>query len=86
MQKFFRAAIQTNDIDGLRFGVCVLRLHSYAMQRYILVQERQPISVDDLKDTNCILVIGAIPTDGHPVTVSKIQAICHETKFRLHNY
>ena len=70
MQKFFRAAIQTNNIDG-----CARVCHSptaLGMQRTFGTGAATN-SIDDLKDTNCILVIGANPTDGHPVTGAKFK-------------
>jgi len=36
-------------------------------------------SIDDLKDTNCILVIGANPTDAHPVTGAKLKQFAMKT-------
>src|SRR5690606_6320720 len=36
-------------------------------------------SIDDLKDTNCILVIGANPTDAHPVTGAKMKQFVMKT-------
>ena len=70
MQKFFRAAIQTNNIDG-----CARVCHSptaLGMQRTFGTGAATN-SIDDLKDTYCILVIGANPTDGHPVTGAKFK-------------
>jgi len=70
MQKFFRAVIQTNNIDG-----CARVCHSptaLGMQRTFGTGAATN-SVDDLKDTNCIMVIGANPTSGHPVTGAKMK-------------
>ncbi|MCH9659977.1 MAG: formate dehydrogenase subunit alpha [Bacteroidetes bacterium] len=70
MQKFFRAVIQTNNIDG-----CARVCHSptaLGMQRTFGTGAATN-SIDDLKDTNCILVIGANPTDAHPVTGAKMK-------------
>lgn len=70
MQKFFRAVIQTNNIDG-----CARVCHSptaLGMQRTFGTGAATN-SVDDLKDTNCIMVIGANPTAGHPVTGAKLK-------------
>jgi len=70
MQKFFRAVIQTNNIDG-----CARVCHSptaLGMQRTFGTGAATN-SVDDLKDTNCIMVIGANPTSGHPVTGAKLK-------------
>jgi formate dehydrogenase major subunit len=70
MQKFYRAVIQTNNIDG-----CARVCHSptaLGMQRTYGTGAATN-SIDDLKDTNCILVIGANPTDAHPVTGAKMK-------------
>jgi len=70
MQKFFRAVVQTNNIDG-----CARVCHSptaLGMQRTFGTGAATN-SVDDLKDTNCIMVIGANPTAGHPVTGAKLK-------------
>ncbi len=70
MQKFFRAVINTNNIDG-----CARVCHSptaLGMQRTFGTGAATN-SIDDLKDTNCILVIGANPTDAHPVTGAKLK-------------
>ncbi|MGV6828086.1 MAG: formate dehydrogenase subunit alpha [Flavobacteriales bacterium] len=70
MQKFFRAVIQTNNIDG-----CARVCHSptaLGMQRTFGTGAATN-SIDDLKDTNCIMVIGANPTDAHPVTGAKLK-------------
>lgn len=70
MQKFFRAVIGTNNIDG-----CARVCHSptaLGMQRTFGTGAATN-SIDDLKDTNCIMVIGANPTDAHPVTGAKLR-------------
>ncbi|WP_445383101.1 formate dehydrogenase subunit alpha [Robiginitalea sp. IMCC43444] len=70
MQKFFRAVIQTNNIDG-----CARVCHSptaLGMQRTFGTGAATN-SIEDLKHTNCILVIGANPTDAHPVTGAKLK-------------
>ncbi|MEL6809911.1 MAG: formate dehydrogenase subunit alpha [Bacteroidota bacterium] len=70
MQKFFRAVIRTNNIDG-----CARVCHSptaLGMQRTFGTGAATN-SIDDLKDTNCIMVIGANPTDAHPVTGAKLK-------------
>jgi formate dehydrogenase major subunit len=70
MQKFFRAVIQTNNIDG-----CARVCHSptaLGMQRTFGTGAATN-SIADLKYTNCILVIGANPTDAHPVTGAKLK-------------
>ncbi|NNF81849.1 MAG: formate dehydrogenase subunit alpha [Flavobacteriaceae bacterium] len=70
MQKFFRAVINTNNIDG-----CARVCHSptaLGMQRTFGTGAATN-SIEDLKHTNCILVIGANPTDAHPVTGAKLK-------------
>lgn len=70
MQKFFRAVLSTNNIDG-----CARVCHSptaLGMQRTYGTGAATN-SIDDLKDTNCIMVIGANPTDAHPVTGAKLK-------------
>lgn len=70
MQKFFRAVIQTNNIDG-----CARVCHSptaLGMQRTFGTGAATN-SIEDLKYTNCIMVIGANPTDAHPVTGAKLK-------------
>jgi formate dehydrogenase major subunit len=70
MQKFYRAVINTNNIDG-----CARVCHSptaLGMQRTYGTGAATN-SIDDLKDTNCIMVIGANPTDAHPVTGAKMK-------------
>ncbi len=70
MQKFFRAVINTNNIDG-----CARVCHSptaLGMQRTFGTGAATN-SIDDLKDTHCIMVIGANPTDAHPVTGAKLK-------------
>ena len=76
MQKFFRAVIQTNNIDG-----CARVCHSptaLGMQRTFGTGAATN-SVDDLNDTNCIMVIGANPTAGHPVTGAKLKQFAMKT-------
>ena len=70
MQKFMRAVIGTNNIDG-----CARVCHSptaLGMQRTFGTGAATN-SIEDLKHTDCILVIGANPTEGHPVTGAKIK-------------
>ena len=70
MQKFLRAVIGTNNIDG-----CARVCHSptaLGMQR-VFGTGAATNSVDDLNYTNCIMVIGANPTDAHPVTGAKLK-------------
>ncbi len=70
MQKFIRAVIGTNNIDG-----CARVCHSptaLGMQRTFGTGAATN-SIIDLKHTNCIMVIGANPTDAHPVTGAKLK-------------
>uniref|UniRef100_UPI004049B0CE formate dehydrogenase subunit alpha n=1 Tax=Fulvivirga sp. TaxID=1931237 RepID=UPI004049B0CE len=70
MQKFMRAVVGTNNID-----CCARVCHSptaLGMQRAFGTGAATN-SIDDLKYTDCILVIGANPTDAHPVTGAKIK-------------
>lgn len=70
MQKFIRAVIGTNNIDS-----CARVCHSptaLGMQRTFGTGAATN-SIKDLKYTECIMVIGANPTDAHPVTGAKIK-------------
>lgn len=70
MQKFIRAVIGTNNIDG-----CARVCHSptaLGMQRTFGTGAATN-SIEDLKHTDCMLVIGANPTEAHPVTGAKIK-------------
>ncbi|MDX1683940.1 MAG: formate dehydrogenase subunit alpha [Saprospiraceae bacterium] len=70
MQKFMRAVIGTNNIDG-----CARVCHSptaLGMQRTFGTGAATN-SIADLKHTNCIMIIGANPTDAHPVTGAKFK-------------
>ncbi|MFZ1257172.1 MAG: molybdopterin-dependent oxidoreductase, partial [Saprospiraceae bacterium] len=70
MQKFIRAVIGTNNIDG-----CARVCHSptaLGMQRTFGTGAATN-SIEDLKLTSAILVIGANPTEGHPVTGAKLR-------------
>jgi len=70
MQKFIRAVIGTNNIDS-----CARVCHSptaLGLQRSFGTGAATN-SVEDLKYTKCILIIGANPTDAHPVTGAKIK-------------
>ncbi|MGE0569081.1 MAG: formate dehydrogenase subunit alpha, partial [Bacteroidia bacterium] len=70
MQKFIRAVIGTNNID-----CCARVCHSptaLGMQRAFGTGAATN-SIEDLAYTDCILVIGANPTDAHPVTGAKIK-------------
>ncbi len=70
MQKFTRAVIGTNNIDG-----CARVCHSptaLGMQRSFGTGAATN-SIEDIKLTNCMMVIGANPTEAHPVTGVKIK-------------
>lgn len=70
MQKFIRAVIGTNNIDG-----CARVCHSptaLGMQRTFGTGAATN-SVADLDHTDCMLVIGANPTDAHPVTGARMK-------------
>ncbi len=65
MQKFIRAVVGTNNIDG-----CARVCHSptaLGMQRTYGTGAATN-SIKDLEFTDCILLIGANPTEAHPVT------------------
>ncbi len=70
MQKFLRAVLGTNNIDG-----CARVCHAptaMGMQRAFGTGAATN-SIADLDHTDCVLLIGANPTDGHPVTGSRIK-------------
>ena len=70
MQKFIRAVVGTNNIDG-----CARICHAptaAGMQRAFGTGAATN-SIEDLEYTDCILVIGANPTSAHPVTGAKIK-------------
>ncbi|MBS1545940.1 MAG: formate dehydrogenase subunit alpha [Bacteroidetes bacterium] len=70
MQKFMRALVGTNNID-----CCARVCHSptaLGMQETFGTGAATN-SIDDLNDTHAILVIGANPSDAHPVTGAKIK-------------
>ncbi|MCB0570626.1 MAG: formate dehydrogenase subunit alpha [Phaeodactylibacter sp.] len=70
MQKFIRAVIGTNNIDG-----CARICHAptaLGMQRTFGTGAATN-SIEDLKYTDCILIVGANPTTAHPVTGAKIK-------------
>ncbi len=70
MQKFIRAVIGTNNID-----CCARVCHSptaLGMQRSFGTGAATN-STDDLEKTDLILIIGANPTQGHPVTGARIK-------------
>lgn len=77
MQKFIRAVVGTNNID-----CCARVCHSptaLGMQRTFGTGAATN-SIEDLQHTDCILVIGANPTDGHPVTGAKMKQFAMKGK------
>lgn len=77
MQKFIRAVMGTNNIDG-----CARVCHSptaIGMQRTFGTGAATN-SIEDLKYTDCIMVIGANPTEGHPVTGAKLRQFAMKGK------
>ena len=70
MQKLIRVAVGTNNIDG-----CARVCHSptaLGMQRTFGTGAATN-SIEDLKYTDCMLVIGANPNAAHPVTGAKLK-------------
>ncbi|MCF6319275.1 MAG: formate dehydrogenase subunit alpha [Proteobacteria bacterium] len=70
MQKFIRTTIGTNNID-----CCARVCHSptaLGMQKTFGTGAATN-SIEDIKHTDCILVIGANPTESHPVTGAKLK-------------
>nr|WP_290931127.1 formate dehydrogenase subunit alpha [Haliscomenobacter sp.] len=77
MQKFIRAVIGTNNIDG-----CARVCHSptaIGMQRAFGTGAATN-SIEDIKFADCIMVIGANPTEGHPVTGAKLKQFAMKGK------
>jgi len=72
MQKLMRAVIGSNNID-----CCARVCHSptaYGMQQSFGTGAATN-SIKDLQKTECVMVIGANPTDAHPVTGAKIKQL-----------
>ena len=70
MQKFIRAVVGTNNID-----CCARVCHSptaLGMQRSFGTGAATN-SIADIKYTDCMMIIGANPTDAHPVTGAKMK-------------
>ncbi len=70
MQKFIRAVMGTNSID-----CCARVCHSptaWGMQQSFGTGAATN-STEDLEYTKCIMVIGANPTEGHPVTGARLK-------------
>jgi len=77
MQKFIRTVIGTNNID-----CCARVCHSptaLGMQRAFGTGAATN-SIEDIKHTDCIMVIGANPTDAHPVTGAKLKQFAMKGK------
>ncbi|MCX6190311.1 MAG: formate dehydrogenase subunit alpha [Bacteroidetes bacterium] len=77
MQKFIRAVIGTNNID-----CCARVCHSptaHGMQKAFGTGAATN-SVEDIKHTDCIMIIGANPTDAHPVTGVKLKQFAMKGK------
>lgn len=70
MQKFMRVVVGTNNIDG-----CARVCHAptAAGMRRAFGTGAATNSIEDIKHTRCILIIGANPTAAHPVTGAKIK-------------
>lgn len=80
MQKFIRAVIGTNNIDA-----CARVCHSptaLGMQRAFGTGAATN-SIVDLRYTDAILVIGANPTDAHPVTGAKMKQFAMKGKLTV---
>ncbi|MCF6350647.1 MAG: formate dehydrogenase subunit alpha [Flavobacteriaceae bacterium] len=72
MQKFIRTVINTNNIDG-----CARVCHAptaYGMQQAFGTGAATN-SINDLGETDAILLFGANPTEAHPVTGAKIKQL-----------
>lgn len=77
MQKFIRSVVGTNNID-----CCARVCHSptaLGMQRSFGTGAATN-SVEDIKHTDCIMIIGANPTDAHPVTGAKLKQFAMKGK------
>jgi len=80
MQKFFRVYIGTNNID-----CCARVCHSptaIGMQRTYGTGAATN-SIKDIKYTDCIMVIGANPTDAHPVTGARLKQFAMKDKVSI---
>lgn len=70
MQKFLRAVIGTNNVDG-----CARVCHAptaFGMQRTFGTGAATN-SIDEMGLADCLLVVGANPTEAHPVTGAKLK-------------
>jgi formate dehydrogenase major subunit len=72
MQKFFRAVIGTNNIDG-----CARVCHAPTAMgmQWAFGTGAATNSINDIYETGCILIVGANPSDAHPVTGARIKSV-----------
>lgn len=72
MQKFIRAVVGTNNID-----CCARVCHSPTAigMQLAFGTGAATNSIEDLEHTDCVFIIGANPTDAHPVTGAKIKQL-----------
>ncbi len=77
MQKFIRAVIGTNNIDS-----CARVCHSPTAlgMQHTFGTGAATNSIKDLQFTDCMMVIGANPTDAHPVTGAKMKQLAIKGK------
>jgi formate dehydrogenase major subunit len=77
MQKMMRAVIGTNNVD-----CCARVCHAptaLGMQRAFGTGAATN-SIDDIRHTDCILIVGANPTEAHPVTGAKLKQFAFKGK------
>ncbi|MDH5397535.1 MAG: formate dehydrogenase subunit alpha [Cyclobacteriaceae bacterium] len=80
MQKFIRAVVGTNNIDG-----CARVCHSptaLGMQR-VYGTGAATNSIADIKHTDCMLIVGANPTAAHPVTGARLKQAAMQGKMMI---
>lgn len=77
MQKFFRGIVGTNNIDG-----CARVCHGPTAlgMRKTFGTGAATNSIEDLRYTDCILIIGANPNAAHPVTGAKLRQAAYQGK------
>ena len=70
MQKFFRAALGTNNIDN-----CARVCHSATVSGMMEVFGTGAATngLEDIDQANLLMIVGANPTEGHPVTGARIK-------------
>ena len=80
VQKLVRAAFGTNNVD-----TCARVCHSptgYGLKQ-TLGESAGTQDFDSVDDTDCVIVIGANPTDGHPVFASRMkQRLRPDTRYK----